>query len=204
MSATDNFSFELGYTYNEYGVSMASNNPFVLYRQQTATMYGSPAVFESVAMKQNVIDAGLKVHLLGVDSKLRPFIGAGGSYSKSFINFDQRVLADMNRYYGRNISPDYEVSGFLGYVSGGMDVKVAKNISVGAEFKYYAVLTARENSNFSNYYGAMYQPGYYGLVPGAWGVNPMNSMVGSDPAIAGGSLARSNFYSILGNVSFTF
>lgn len=187
LSANENFSFELGYTYNEYGVAMASSNPWVAALQAQAMYAGAGSSFESVAMKQNVVDAGLKVHLLGTESKLRPFLGGGGAYSKSYINFDQRVLSLMNAAYGRNVSPDYDVSSFLGYVATGLDVKVAKNISVGGELKYYAVLSARESQSFSNYYGAMVG-GYHG----------------GDPAVAGGTLARSSFYSILGNVTFSF
>ncbi len=145
-------------------------------------------------------ELGLKVHVLTSESKLRPFVGGGGAYSKSFINFDQRILSSMNAAYGRNVSPDYEVSGFLGYLASGMDVKIAKNLSVGAEFKYYAVLTARENSSFNNYYGAMYNPNAMAM-GGMYGVNPM---MANDTAVAGGSLARSSFYSIFGNVDVYF
>ena len=205
VSASENFSFEMGYTFNEYGVAMASTNPFVLYRQQSASMFGAPTSFENVVMKQNVLDAGLKVHVLGGESRLRPFVGGGGAYSKGYINFDPRVLGDMNRFYGRNVSPDYEVSSFLGYVSSGLDVRVAKGVSVGAEFKYYAVLSARESDNFSSYYGAMYQGGGSAFMPGYQGVAQAPvAGVGSDTAVAGGSLARSSFYSILGSVTFTF
>ncbi|MGK5083750.1 hypothetical protein WDW37_10645 [Bdellovibrionota bacterium FG-1] len=204
VSASDNFSFVVGYTFNEYGVAMTSSNPFVLARQATAMMQGTPASIESVAMKQNVFDAGLKVHLLGPDSKLRPFIGAGGSYAKSYINFDSKILADMNSYYGRSISPDYEVSNFLGYLSGGLDVKISKSISVGAEFKYYAVLSSRENNNFSNYYGAMYPSAYGGAYNGYNAYSGVNPYTGTDTSVAGGSLARASFYSILGVATFTF
>ncbi len=204
VSTSDNISFEVGYTYNEYGVAMATNNPFILMRQQQATMYGYPNSFnlETVTMKQNIFDAGLKIHLLGVDSRVRPFVGGGGSYSRGYVNFSHQVLADMNRVYGRNSSPDFVISNFMGYLSTGLDVKVAKNISVGAEFKYYAVLSATESDNFSSYYGAFYQPyGGYNLNPNYYGVNPA---LNQDTAVAGGSISRSSLYTILGTVTFTF
>jgi outer membrane protein W len=194
FGASENFTLEVGYTYNEYGVAMGNSNPYVSYAMGA---YGGQGNFETVAMKQNVIDLGLKAHLLGRDSKVRPFIGGGASYAKSFINFDSRYLAMMGPYGAT--SPDYDVSSYLGFLSTGADVKVAKNISVGAEFKYYAVFSARENNALSSYYGAMYYNPYaYGV---ANGVNPV---AGSAPAAAGGTLARSSFYSILGNVTFTF
>jgi hypothetical protein len=96
-------------------------------------------------------------------------------------------------YGGRAPSTSYEDSAFLGYLSGGMDVHVAKNISVGAEFKYYQVLSSSQNNNFSNYYGMMY-----------YNPNPAYSYGASDTAVAGTNLASSNFYSILGDVSFSF
>jgi outer membrane protein W len=169
---------------------MASSNPYVAYQSQMNGAYGNSARYEGLLMKQNVIDAGLKLHLVGTEARLRPFFGGGGAYSKSYLNFNSQVLQQMANYSGgQNLNPDYDISSFLGYLSTGMDVRVAKGISVGAEFKYYKVLSSSESSQIGNYYGAMY---YNPYVPQ------------SDTAQAGGTLAQSSFYSILGNLSFAF
>lgn len=189
VSASDYLSFNVGYTFSQYGVSMASSNPYVIWAQQQAAMLGQ-GNFQSLNMNQNVFDAGIKLHLLGPDSRIRPFIGGGGAYAMNYINFSSQILAEM----GPNMSPDYKVNDFLGYLSTGADFKISKNISVGAEFRYYAVLSYSQSSSLNSYYGAFYGNPYYG------GVNPYNQ----DTAVAGGSLGQNSFYSILGNASFSF
>ena len=191
LDASEHVSFGVDYIYNEFGVAMASSNPWAIYRQRMSGNFGGTP-FETLAMKQNLVDASLKLYMLSRDSKIRPFISAGAAYSKSYMNFDSRILSDMAAAYGTNISPDYEVSGFLGSLGTGLEVRIGRHVSVGAQFKYYTVLSARENTQFSNYYNAFY-PGMSGA-----------GAVGNDTMIAGGSLARSSFYSILGNVAFSF
>jgi len=200
LGASDYFSFQVGYTYSQYGVAMASSNPWAVQQQQQAAALGQ-ANFQTLNMNQNVFDAGVKVHLLGPDSRIRPFIGAGGAYAMSYINFTSSILSQMNATFRQNISPDYNVNNFLGYASGGMDFKISKNISVGAEFRYYLVLSATESNQLQNYYGVMYG-GYNPYAYGAYGsgVNSLNQ----DTQVAGGTLANNNFYSVLGHVTFTF
>ena len=77
LSVSDNLSFEVGYTYSEFGVAMNSTNPFAIGAQLQANTRGYTGLFESVAMKQNIVDTGLKIHFLGPSAKLRPFIGGG-------------------------------------------------------------------------------------------------------------------------------
>jgi len=195
LSVSDNLSFEVGYTYSEFGVAMNSTNPFAIGAQLQANTRGYTGLFESVAMKQNIVDTGLKIHFLGPSAKLRPFIGGGGAYSRSFINFNQSVMAMMER--SGLPSPDYDMTQFLGFLSTGFDVRVNKSISIGAGFKYYTVLSSRQNQNLNNqalaYPNGAYIPGYYAL-----------SMNDTDKQAVGGSLAQNTFYSVTGGVSFSF
>ena len=92
MGAGDYFSFQVGYTYSQYGVSMASSNPWVIQAQQQAAYLGQ-GTFQDLNMNQNVFDAGVKIHLLGPDSRIRPYIGGGGAYARSYINFSSQILA---------------------------------------------------------------------------------------------------------------
>jgi outer membrane protein W len=196
IGVSSNLSFELGYAFSEYGVALTSTNPTVVnYQYYTGNS-------EPLAMKQNVLDAGLKVYLLGEDAKLRPFLGASAGYSKSFINYDQRIIDELYRVGYQNLLRDYEVSSFLGAVSAGFDVRLSKDVSVGTVFKYHTVLTARENQNLNNaaFYGYGYNP-YAG-----YGYSSVYGLTSSDAEkqVLGGSLARSSFYSVLAGVSFNF
>jgi outer membrane protein W len=134
----------------------------------------------------------LRLYALGRDSKVRPYIGGGAGYSRGFLNYDKRYL-DLARQTGSpGLAKDYEISQILGVISAGLDVQVAKAVAVGLNFKYFNVLSSEEEQPINNaalYYGGAYSPNYL-----------------QDPAKAylGGSLARSSFYSILGNVSFSF
>jgi hypothetical protein len=193
VGVSDNLTFEIGYMYSEYGV--ASANP--LLSSGIYYPYGTNVASETYAMKQNVGDAGLKLFFLGPDAKLRPFIGGGAAYSKSFINFDGRILA-VQRQMGLNPAADYEVQSFLGYLSAGFDVRVSKNISIGTMFKYYTVLSARENQPLYNW--SFYNPaGYSSYVP----VYSANGVY-DEKQVVGGTLARAAFYSVLGGVTFSF
>lgn len=190
MVSSDNLSFELGYTFSEYGVALASSNPYA----QTAYAYGYAQSAETVAMKQNVIDAGMKLHVLGPDAKLRPFLGGGAAYSISYINYDQRILEILNRdpVLRSSMASDYELNSYLGYLAGGLDLRVSKGVSVGALFKYYSVLSSRERSAINN-------PAIYGGYS-----NYAYTGADADKQYVGGSLSKTSFYMMQGGVTFTF
>ena len=178
IMATENLSFELAYSYAEYGVDAASNYTYYL-----------PTYANSLTFKQNVFEGELKFHLLGRDSKIRPFIGGGAAYSKGFVNYSDDVFSAM-RQYGFNLnSPDYEISSFLGVISAGLDVKISKTVSIGGAFKYYNVLSSSGSEK-------LYVPAYYtGYGPGQGDFTKNN---------AGGQIAQSGFYSITATAAFSF
>ena len=185
VAVSDHVSFAVGYSFNEYGVTLTSSNPWV-YNLQYYT-----GTREALAMKQNVVDATLKLHLLGPDARLRPFIGGGAAWSKSFINYDQRIIDGLYQSGMTTLVRDYEVYSVLGSLAAGLDIRITKAISVGAQFEYFTVVTSRENQSlnnaaFYNYYG--YQAAYSDM----------------DKQVLGGSLARSGFYSVTGGLTFTF
>jgi hypothetical protein len=202
VGISNHVTFDAGFQFSEYGVAMNSSNPYIANYQAWAATQGYNSTFESVAMKQNIVDAGFKVHVLGSEARLRPFLGGGAAYSKSFVNYDSRILAILNQSGLQQLGRDYEISSYMGYLSTGLDVRVTSSISVGATFKYYRVLSARENQKFNN--AAMSNPygaSAYGYVPyGSY----YNSLQDTDKQMVGGSLAQSSVYSILGGVTFTF
>lgn len=157
VSLSDNFAIEAGYTYSEYGVG--SN-----YFSGDAAML----------LKQNIIDAVGKLYLVGPDSKLRPFAMAGIGYSLGYLNYNQN--SSYGSYFNGN---DYSMNSVLGELGAGLDLKVAKNISITAGFKYYKTMSSSENNNFSYDYDGTKQ-------------------------YVGDTLRNANYYSVLGGVNFTF
>jgi outer membrane protein W len=189
VATSEYLSFELGYTYAEYGVGIASGNPFVQQYLNYQAQYGQST--NTLALKQNVIDAGVKLHLLDSASRVRPFLGGGAGWSKSFINYDQKILANLkaNPYFANSPAiSDYELTSYLGYISTGLDVKMNQNISLDIMARYYAVLSSNESSNLNNY--AFANPGYATQAP--------------EKQYVGGSMSSKSFFTILGGVSFAF
>lgn len=186
VASSENVSFDVGYTYSEFGVVMGNYNPYIYY---VANPYMVPQRSETIAMKQNLVDVGMKLHLLSSSSRIRPFLGGGAGYSFSYINYDQNLL-NQNPYLRQWLGQDYEVKSFLGFLSGGVDVRVSRGVSLGVVGKYYNVLTSREQGFINN---ALLWGGY--------------SVAGSSDAekqYVGGTLARTNFYTLMGSVSFNF
>ncbi len=192
VDASDNMAFEVGYTFNEFGIELAQPG---LYNPSPTGNY------ETRALKQNVIDAGLKFYLLGPSSKLRPFVGGGAAYSKSYLNYDQQYSQYLNQLspQGQGVR-DYEMSSYLGYLTTGFDVRISKSVSIGTLFKYYTVLSSRENASLP------YQAFYGAQGNGLSSNYSLQNLSGTDAGnqYAGASLARSSFYSILAGVTFTF
>lgn len=186
VMSSEMVSFDLSYTYSEFGIVMNNYNPYI---QFIANPYGVQQRSETVTMKQNLIDTGVKLHLLGSSAKIRPFIGGGGGYSFGYVNYDDRLLS-QNPYLSQWIGRDYEVKSFLGYLSTGFDVRVGRSVSIGAVAKYYDVLSSREQGYINN-----------ALL---WGGYPVVGVPDADKQYIGGTLVRTNFYTLMGSVSFSF
>jgi len=201
VGVSDHLTFEVGYSFNEYGVALNSATALGL----TPVLGGGygfnyDANNSTGVLKQNVVDAGIKLHLLGRQSKLRPFIGGGGGYSRSYLNYDPRIV-DYLRKIGFGSSPDYDLTQFLAHASAGIELQLSKSVVVGLTYKYYTVLSSRQNQDLYNpaLYGG-YSPSYYGY--GSYG--GAGSLADLDKQYVGGSLASTSFYSVLGTLGFSF
>lgn len=179
VATSDNFGFEAGYTYGEYGVS-----PGYWYNP------GMPN-FDTLTMKENIFEGDLKLHVLSPESRIRPFIAVGAGYKTDFMNYTQNYTTMLNGQQA------YQSSAFLGVLSTGVDIRVAKAVSVDLMFKYYAPISVQENQNintmaFSNPY---FSP-YY---------SPYAMQYGYDPtkAQASGSLIHNGFYTVTGGLTFS-
>lgn len=185
VNVSDNIAFEVGYTYSEYGVGFGNS---------ITNLYAPGTRFDQYTLKQNVIDASLKLYFLGQDSKLRPFVAGGFGYSMSYLNYPSNVVSVYQNTPG--FSQDYSSNAYLGSLAAGLDVRVSKSVSIGAQFKYYTVLSVTESNQV--YYGA-----YTGAAGGALSGN---AFAAQDPAKqqTGASLAQSSFYTMTAGISFAF
>lgn len=198
VSMSEYVALELGYQYSTYGLKFAPGNGFVEQMRATyPTFYNDAALNRDThVLKQNVFDMGVRLYLLGRNSIIRPFLGAGGGYGNSYLNYENRYI-DAARAYGRpDLARDYQIQQFLGYLSAGVDIEVSRSVRVSALFKYYNILSSQEDGQLNN--AALAYPAAYGMPPQA-------AVVG-DPAkqYLGGSLANSSFYSILAGLTFEF
>jgi len=163
---SDYMALEVGYTYNEYGISMGQ-----AYTVPGLTQY-------SYNLNQNVIDANLKVYVLGKDSKIRPFVIGGGGYSISSLTYPNQLTGSP--YGGQLANQSYSSNAFLGEIGVGLELRVSKSILIGASYKFNGVLSSNNtNNNIMLYNGA-----------------------NATQALTGASLQQSSFSTVQAGVSF--
>lgn len=189
MDVDKSFSMVLGYSYSQYDIAMATGNPFSGYYNQYG--YGA-AQQQSLEYNQNVFNGGMRVYLMPPEKKFRIFGGAGVGYNVGYLNYRQQQQNPYgyqyyNQYYGSS-NADYEVKSWLGLLEAGALMNISESVSLGAIFKYALVFSSSENQPLNNY---AFAPGYGYAQP-------------NDKQLVGGSLARDNFYSILGTVKVAF
>ena len=180
-------AFAATYSYSQYDVGLGVANPYFGYWNGSLGMNNT----QKLEYNQNVFDATLRLYLLPKSSRFRFFIGAGPGFNKGYLNYDQRTLnAWQNTWANSNGAlDDYEVTSFLGIAEAGGDIQLSKSLSVGASFKYATVLSSRENKPINN----------NGFV-----ANPYNYAAPTEKSLVGGSIAGDGFYSLLGNIKFSF
>ena len=214
IGVSDYITFDMGYTFTEYGVAMANGSTLLQNYQNIYNYYGYGGYnyssynqnLETMTMKQHVADAGLKLYFLSPSFRLRPFIGGGAAYSRNFVNYDPRLISLLQSVYP-NLNSNYEVAAYMGYVSAGFDVILSKSVAIGTVLKYYRVLSAKENQQFNdtslyNNGGSSYPYGGYSSYGygGAYNMGDTNA----EKRQIGSSIARADFYSVLVGLSLTF
>jgi hypothetical protein len=96
--------------------------------------------FPVFTLKQDVIDAGAKLFILGRESRFRPFVGGGVSWTKGVLNYSQENLAML---YGQAMFiDDFTLSQFGGYGELGAEIAITKDLVANLGFKFSGVLTS--------------------------------------------------------------
>jgi len=86
--------------------------------------------FSTYAMKQNVVDGGLKLNFLGPDAKFgRSWRRA--AYSKSFINYDSSIISSLQQM-GLSTPRLIIMFSRSSDMSRPIDIRMSKSISIGA------------------------------------------------------------------------
>lgn len=132
FDVSDNVGIELGYSYSELGLRM--NSPYGVYQP-----------VNELNFKNNTIDAVMKLYLTGTDAKVRPYIGGGGAYSMGYVNYDQSLQQAFMAYGQWYRGTDYSLNQFQAVAQGGVDFKIAPNISLGAAYKFLKPLSSSES-----------------------------------------------------------
>lgn len=195
----EHFSIDLGYHYSRYGIRLISPTSFAwaVGSQSPSTVYDQRG--ETNTVKQNVFDVGVRLFPLDARYTVRPFIGIGGGYAKSYINYNEKILSLLkSQGYPSTYTSDYELAQWLGYLSAGLDVQITRNITFGAIFKYYKALASSENQPLNN--AALYYNGY----SGGYSPVPVYNPAQVDKSMISGSIANSSFYSVLAGITFQF
>ncbi len=212
VGVSDSVGVEMGYTYGEYGAKSSTPSPIV---QQYQFFQGGSQLNEPLTAKQNIFDAGVKLYFLGSESRIRPFVGGGAAYSRTFVNYDQVIIDRMGKSGMGNLSDDYQLDAFMGQISTGLDLRISKNVSIGAVAKFYNTLSSRSNQpNTTATTGAgMYNPyltnpynpyasGYNAYYPTNYGYNANG--LDQDRRDLANSFLNNNFYVVQMGVSFGF
>lgn len=198
VDVLNHFGFEMGYTRSQYDVAAGNAFGFGGFNPYMGLLGGFG--LRTLTMNQNVFDIGPRVNILGRNSRIQPFISAGVGFYRSNIRLDQQTMNYISTF-NPALAGDYTVSGFLGYVGGGAEVKITENIGITGMFRYYNVFSARESNPLAsaafvaqNSAGSM---GYYGVSPAA--------LTAGDPrAAASRSFGKAHFYTIQGGVTLSF
>ncbi len=134
---SSNMLLEVGYTHSEQNFS----NPRI-NTTQGVFVTGNTNVF---SLKQNVIDAGVKLFILGRESRLRPYLGGGMGYSRGSLNYTapyQQALGNQPVY-----TSEFNINQYKGYGELGAEFAFTRNFVATAGFRLHGVLSSNTSGD---------------------------------------------------------
>jgi hypothetical protein len=131
------FMVNVSFTHAETNYS----NPLT---NSTGILLGSNAFL----MKQNLIGAGGKFFILGRESRIRPFVGAGMSYSRGTLDYSSGYSALLT---GAQYTNDLAINQYSGYGEIGTEVAITKQLVANISFQMSDVLSSSVGDGSSNY-----------------------------------------------------
>lgn len=92
------------------------------------------------ALKQNVMDVGIKFFFLGRESRFRPFIGGGLAYANSTLN----LTTTYSNMLG--LTDDYKIKQLQGLGQIGAEIAITRAIVATASFQLNGILSSSTES----------------------------------------------------------
>ena len=135
LLVSDSILVEGGYTYSLMNTSAPLSG-----------MLSGTVPNNVLALKQNAMDAGVKLFFLGRDSRFRPFVGAGLGYTTSALSYAQTYTGGASSQY----STDFMIHQFQGAGQLGAEFAFTRNIVATAAFKLSGVITSSDSMSDAN------------------------------------------------------
>jgi len=135
LLVSDSILVEGGYTYTLMNTSAPLNG-----------MLSGSIPNNTLALKQNSMDAGVKLFFLGRDSRFRPFVGAGFGYTTSTLDYAQAYTGGASSQY----STDFKINQFQGAGQLGAEFAFTRSIVATAAFKLSGVITSSDSMSDAN------------------------------------------------------
>jgi outer membrane protein W len=98
-----------------------------------------------MTMKQNSVSGGARFFILGRESRIRPFLGAGVSYTKGTLAYSggyATAVANQSQF-----SKELDISEYQGFGELGAEVAITKNIAASVSFAMSGILSGSTSAN---------------------------------------------------------
>ena len=169
---SNNMLVEIGYTRAETNFS----NPRIRPNIYSYGLAGA-SVFN---LTQNIFSGGARFFILGRDSRVRPFMGGGASYSREYLNYTTAYAQASNN--STQFTSDLILNQFRGYGEIGAEVAITRTIVASASFQFNGVISSGTNGTYAD----------------------SNSVYDASRADVANSLSRTASYLISGGVGIYF
>ncbi len=137
LLVSSNMRVDVSYTYAEENFS----NPRV-NSTQGVFVSSDANVF---TMKQSSLGAGVKLYVLGRESRFRPFLGGGGGYTRGTLNYTAAYLQALG--YQSQYTSDFTLNQVNGFGEIGTEFAFTKNVVASASFKLSGVLSSNSSGS---------------------------------------------------------
>jgi len=140
LLVSSNMLVEVAYTYSEQNLS----NP--RYNTTSGILMGT-GVSDVFTMKQNSIDAGVKLFFLGRESRFRPFFGGGFGYARSYLNYSSQYQQTLG--YQPQYMSDFITNQVTGFGQIGAEFAFTRSVVLTAMFKLDGILSSSTSASDS-------------------------------------------------------
>jgi hypothetical protein len=134
---SNNMLVELSYDHAE----TAFSNPRINSIQSVSFVPNT----NMMTLKQNTISGGARLFILGRESRVRPFVGGGVSYTKGTLNYSgfyASAVAGQSQY-----TAAMDIKQYQGFGELGAEIAITKNLVASLSFAMSGVLSSSTSGN---------------------------------------------------------